>query len=51
MNSLKKELAKSSDNKKDGHSESSIVFKLFADLEASDLAKANKVSDILNFKS
>ena len=43
LNSLKKELAKNSD-KKGGQSESSIVFKLFTDLEASDLAKANKVN-------
>lgn len=45
LNSLKKELAKNSD-KKGGQSESSIVFKLFTDLEASDLAKANKISEL-----
>lgn len=46
MNALKKDLAIK--EKTDGQKgdESSIVFKLFTDLEANDLARANKVSEL-----
>lgn len=46
MNALKKDLAIR--EKTDGQKgdESSIVFKLFTDLEANDLARANKVSEL-----
>jgi hypothetical protein len=47
---MKKEMSKkskSSDVQSDGQSEGSIVFKLFTDLEANDLERANKV--ILQF--
>lgn len=47
MNALKKDLeAKQKTDTKEKQSESSIVFKLFADLEADELAKTKKLSEL-----
>lgn len=46
LNSLKKDLSSKKGADNDKSSETAIVFKLFSDLEASDLARANKVSEL-----